>query len=279
MINLPDTRSLSELRAFHEPFCVSAYAPLLDPSAAANPNRIELKKLLHEAETALASAGVERDDVTLTLQPARTLLHGQALWPHRSESLALFMHPHFFRAYHLPDHSTPYLLTVGTGFNIEPLLRAVKDNQRYYVLALSHHSVRLYEGDHYQLKAVTLKNFPADLRTTLHLDEYPQSRETHSIAPAGTKGAEAFHQQYNVAEVDKALLVQFFRYIDRYLHGFLIRHQRPLVLAGTKYLLPLYRRINTYPHLLPGGISGNQEHADLQAIREKAWGVVRGSLS
>lgn len=33
----------------------------------------------------------------------------------------------------------------------------------------------------------------------------------------------------------------------------------PLVLAGVEYLLPIYRRANTYPYLLDGGVTGNPE--------------------
>lgn len=251
MIDFPSQQELDELKAFHEPFCLTVYAPLIDPNAAANPNRIEVKNLLRESETALLAAGVKPRDVKKTLQPARALLEGHEFWPVHHESLALFMHPKLFRYYHIPDHSTPYLLTIETGFNLKPLLRVMKNNQRYYVLALGHKNVRLYEGDRYGLKPVRIKNFPADMKETLGIDEYPESRETHTIAPASTgKGSEAYHEQYNVSQTDKDMLLKFFRRIDRHLHSFLFYHEKPLILAGVHYLLPIYRKVNTYPGLL-----------------------------
>lgn len=278
MINFPSQQELKELKVFREPFCLTIYAPLIDPNAATNPNRIEVKNLLREAKTALLSAGVNPRDVKKTLRPAKLLLEDHEFWPIHHESLVLFMHHKLFRYYHIPDHAIPYMLTVETGFNVEPLLKAMKDNKQYYVLALGHKNVRLYEGDHYNLKPVQLKNFPADMKQTLNIDEYPNWREKHEIAPSYMgKGSEAVHGQYNVSQTDKAMLLEFFRRIDHRLHNFLFRHQKPLIIAGVGYLLPIYRKANTYPSLLPGAITGNQDNADLQTIGGKAWQLVKRS--
>lgn len=275
MINFPSQQELKELRAFSEPFCLTIYAPLIDPNAATNPNRIEVKNLLREAKTALLSAGVNPLDVKKTLRPAKLLLEDHEFWPIHHEGLVLFTHPKLFRYYHIPDHAIPYMLTVETGFNVEPLLKAMEDNKQYFVLTLGHKNVRLYEGDHYNLKPVQLKNFPADMKQALNIDEYPKWREKHEIAPSYTgKGSEAVHGQYNVSQTDKAMLLEFFRRIDYRLHDFLFRHQRPLIIAGVSYLLPIYRKANTYPGLLPDAITGNQDNADLQTIGEKAWQLI-----
>lgn len=272
MINFPNQQELTELREFNEPFCLTIYSPFINPNTATNPNRIEMKNLLREAETALQSAGVKPRDIKKTLRPAKLLLEGHEFWPIHHQSLALFMHPKLFRYYHIPDHDIPYLLTVESGFNLAPLLRAMQNNQQFYILALGHKNVRLFEGDHFSLKPVKLKDFPTDMKDLLGIDEYPKSRETHTIAPARAgKGSEAYHEQYNVSQTDKDMLLEFFRRIDHRLHNFLIHHQKPLIIAGVEYLLPMYRKVNTYPGLLKGAILGNQDYVDLVALRDKAW--------
>lgn len=278
MINFPSQKELQELRAFNQPFCLTIYAPFIDPNTPANPNRIELKNLLREGKTALVSAGVAPGDVKKTLRLARQLMEDHEFWPIHHEGLVLFMHPKLFRYYHIPDHTTPHMLTVETGFNVEPLLKAMEDNKRYFVLALGHKNVRLYEGDHYQLKPVLFKNFPADMKQTLNIDEYPKWRETHGIAPSYMgKGSEAVHGQYNVSQTDKDMLLEFFRRIDHRLHNFLFRQSKPLIIAGVNYLLPIYRKANTYPGLLGDAIIGNQERTDLKTIRDKTWRLVEQS--
>ena len=277
MINFPTPTELKELQEFHEPFSVTIYAPPIDANGATDPNRIEVKNLLGDAEMALLSAGVDPRDVEKTLKPARLLLEGHEFWRIHHESLVLFMHPKLFRYYHIPDHTAPYLLTIETSFNLEPLLEVMKNNQQYYILALGHKNVQLYEGDHYGIKPIKLKHFPADMKETLGIDEYPESQESHSVAPASIgKGSEAYHEQYNVSQTDKAMLLEFFHRIDHYLHDFLFSHQKPLIIAGVNYLLPIYRKVNTYPGLVSQSITGNQDDPDLQSLKEKAWSLVGG---
>lgn len=278
--NLPSERQFKELRAVDAPFCLTIYAPRIGSPGAVDPNRVELKNLLKQAEVALSSAGVTPADVKKTLRPARELLQAQTFWPVRYESLALFMRPGFFRYYRIPDDATPYLLTVEQGFNLGPLRAAMDDNQRYYLLALSHKGVSLYRGDHYQIEQLRPRHFPVDLKQALGIDEFPHWYETHTIAPASDgKGSEAYHGQYNISQTDKQMLLEFFRQIDRRLRTLLRKEPAPLLLAGVNYLLPIYRRANTYADLRPGGITGNVSRMDLDTLRERAWRLVGGAVA
>src|ERR1019366_908886 len=113
---------------------------------------------------------------------------------------------------------------------------ALADNERYYVLTLGHKNVHLYEGDHYSIRDVQLKDFPSDMKETLNIDEYPKWRETHEIAPSYMgKGSEAVHGQYNVSQIDKEFLVKYFRLLDKRLHSFLRPKDSPLIIAGVGY--------------------------------------------
>lgn len=280
MTNLPSKQELKELKAFKLPFCLSIYAPFINPNAATNPNRIELKNLLREAQTALLADGVDLKDVKKTLRPAKELLKNDEFWPIHHEGLALFMHPKLFRYYHVPGESIPYLLTVEKGFNLAPLEEILRNNKPYYVLALGHKNVQLYEGDRFGLRLLQLKDFPSNMKESLGIDEYPQMRETHTIAPAVTgKGSEGYHSQYNVSQTDKAMLLEFFRRIDKRLHTFFKNKQTPLVLAGVEYLVPIYRRVNTYKYLATGSIKGNIEHSKLADTQKRAWSLINKQSS
>lgn len=278
MVQLPSQKELEQLESFAEPFCLTVYAPHIefDPTGATNPNKIELKNQLKQAEMALLDEGVGPKDVRKTLRPARNILDTHEFWPLRNESLALFMHPRMFRYYHLPA-SIPYMLTIERGFNLEPLLKAIADNKPYLVLALSHKDVKMYQGDRFQIKELRLRNFPNNMEKSLNIDEYPKAWETHAIGPAGGgTGSEAFHGQYNSKETDKEMLFQFFRRIDNSLRKFLQKKEMPLILAGVEYLQPIYRQANTSPYLMPEGLNGNFEHVRPDDIRKQAWDLIRG---
>lgn len=276
MVQLPSPEELKQLQNFKELFCLTIYAPHIeiDPTGATNPNKIELKNLLREAEIALLNDGVGPRDVDKTLQPARELLNNHEFWPLRTESLAIFMHPELFHYYYLPD-DVPYILTIKRGFNLGPLLNTIKDNQPYLVLAISRKNVQLYEGDRFGIRKLNLKNFPSNLEAALNIDEYPQSTQTHAVAPAGDKGSEAFHGQYNVSQTNKQMTLQFFQLVDHSLRRFLQQKELPLILAGVEYLLPIYRQANTSPYLMTQNLIGNFDREDPDKIRELAWPLIK----
>src|SRR5438067_703693 len=51
--------------------------------------------------------------------------------------------------------------------------------------------------------------------------------------------------------------------------------QAPLVLAADTVLQPIYREVNTYPHLLAEGIKGSPERLSAQELHGRAWDLVR----
>jgi hypothetical protein len=277
MVNFPTAQEMEELKTYHEPSCLSVYVPYVEPNTPENPSRIQVKNLLRDAEVALLSSGASGDAVRKTLLPIRKQMEQNELRPARKESLAFFSHPNFFRCYHIPNYEVPYSLTVGSGFNIEAIEQVMQMNKPYFVLALSHKSVRLYEGNRDTIDEIEMKNFPHDMLETLRIDEFPKSAETHSIASARTgKGSEAVHEQYNVRQVNKTMLKEFFRLINKHLHPYLQKYSYPLILAGVKYELAMYMDINTYPNVLTDTIVGNIDEAPLHDIRARAWGIVSG---
>ena len=80
-----------------------------------------------------------------------------------------------------------------------------------------------------------------------------------------------FHGQS--ADDAKDRILRYFRQIDAGLRDLLREAQVPLVLAGVEYLLPIYKEVNTYQHLLDGGISGNPEGVNFDLHRQ-AWAQV-----
>ena len=275
MIKLPSEKELNELKDFNHAFCASLYIPYTPADRRRDPNRIELKNMLSEADSALLMAGATPKQVKKTLRPALKLLTQYKDWPMQRSGLAIFMHHNFFRYYQLPATAQFRLLTVMPYFSLELLMQIIEDNQPYYVLALGHKNVKLYSGDHYEIHQLKIRDLPEDMHQALNIDEFPKSRETHEIAPAKLgKGSEAFHGQYNVAQVDKKMLLEFFRLIDKRLHKVLIKNRLPLVIAGTEYLLPIYRKANTYDNLVPGGIIGDIKATDIEQVRRKAWTII-----
>lgn len=270
MIKLPTDTEIETLQAFKKPDCISMYSSYIVPSSPNNPNRIQLKNLLKEARQLLTSNGISLREISATLKPVERLLDGDEFRLNHKHSLALFIQRDFFVYYRLPAEDMASSVRINDGFNVQPIIELASTNPDYYVLLLSHNNVQLLRGDCYFIEPIQVPGLPTNMEQELNIDEYPNEMQTHSIAPATRgKSSESFHGQYNYIQVDKDLLVQFFRRIDHRLHKLLLDTKTPLIIAGVDYLLPLYRQVSTYPHLLVNEIKGNLEHASLISILER----------
>ena len=278
MISMPDGHDLKQVADFNEPNCLTIYLPLDDFDNNSEAHRIQIKNLLSEAEIALLNSGLDELSVGHMLAPARSLLlEERTVWWMRHSSLVLFIHKKLFSYAYLPGWLVQRQLIISRGFFIEPLLNTIGEDRSYFVLALNHSHISIYRGSYASLVRIKIKDLPTNMHMALRIDEYPQSRQTHSVAPASSgKGSEAYHSQYNVAEVDKKMLQEFFRAIDKGLHHFLQKDNSPLILAGVDYLTAMYRRINTYPGLIAKGINGDFKQGDLDSLRNIAWNLLSG---
>jgi hypothetical protein len=273
MIQLPTNTEIKTLKAFKEPDSLSIYAPYIAPNSSDNPNRTQLKNFLKEARQQLLTKELDEREIDALLLPAKKLLDSEEFRMNYKHSLVVFIGHNFFRYYHLPPKGVTSSLIIGKGFSVQPIVIILDKSPSYFVLLLSHNGVQLLKGNRYNIEQI--QEFPTAMKQDLNIDEYPKARQTHTVAPASQgKGSEKFHGQYNQTQVDKEMLVKFFRHIDIKLQKVIKNEKIPLVIAGVEYLLPIYRQVNTYPHLLADEIQGSLEHTPLDSIRKKAFKIL-----
>lgn len=271
MIQLPTKAQLKTLRAWKKPDSLSIYSPYIKPNSPDNnPNRTQVKNFLKEARQMLLAKKLDERQIDTILQPVKKLLDSHEFRMNYKNSLVIFIGQDFFQYYRLPTEGITQSITIGTGFNIKPIVKLLDESSPYFVLLLSHNGVRLLKGDDFNIESV--KEFPTAMKQDLKIDEYPNERQTHTVAPvAQGKGSEKFHGQYNETQVDKDMLIKYFRHIDTKVQKIIKNEKIPLIIAGVEYLLPIYRQANTYPHLLEKEIQGNLEHSSLDSIREQVY--------
>jgi hypothetical protein len=115
------------------------------------------------------------------------------------------------------------------------------------VLALAQGSVRVVE--------VTPDLEPARIR----VEDLPS--DVASAAGKSSISDRAPIRRLQGSEGQKVRMRQYARAVDRALRPFLNGLEVPLILAATEPIDSIYRSVNTYPHLLEQGISGNPETA------------------
>jgi hypothetical protein len=168
---------------------------------------------------------------------------------------------------------------VGRRFHLKTLLPfLLGEEQRFYLLALSQNTIRLLEGTRHYISEVDLPEaVPRSLAETLADKGAERQLQVYAgmTMERGRQHVAVMHGQGedNTSDTKERLLRCFHR-IDRGLQERLREERAPLVLAGVEYLLPIYRRANTYAHVLDQGVAGNPDTWGMETFHQRSWEVV-----
>lgn len=271
--------TVDELRALSQtgtgPF-VSIFMPTRRAGPETRENPIRFKNLVNQAEEQLAKNELRPPEARDFLQPLQTLINDYDFWQHQHEGLAVFLSPDLFRSYSLPLTFEEDLI-IGNRFHLKPLLPLLSDDGQFYLLRLSQGEIRLFEATRYTIDEIKLEGVPKNRAEALKYDEPIKQLQFHTqtASPAGsTTRPGVFHGQGGGKDEGKTDILRFFQQVDEGLQQYL-KGEKPLVLAGVEYLLPIYQEANSYPHLLSGqGIEGNFDDVNAEDVHQQAWSIV-----
>jgi len=277
--------SIGELRALserHNGPCISMFLPTHRSGMETHQDPLRLRNHIRAAENRLLLDHLRTTQVEHLLQPIQALLEDESFWLHPGDGLALFRSPDTFRTYWLPS-SFKEQVVVTDHFYLKPLLPFLSKDERFSILALSQNEVRLLQATHYSVRKVDLPAVvPRGLAEALTYDEPENELQYHSsssgVRGKGGRRATIFHGQGVGIDDSRADLLRYFQRVDRGLHELLRDEQAPLVLACVESLFPLYREVNTYPHLLDQGVPGNPDKLSAETLLRQAWAIMEPYL-
>ncbi|MGZ6238062.1 MAG: baeRF3 domain-containing protein [Syntrophales bacterium] len=270
-MNVLTRDNLNLLMAVHKGPCVSVFMPMHRSGPETQQDPIRLKNLIREAQELLIARGLRTPEAKELLEPAERLLRDGPFRQHQSDGLAMFLSLGVFHYYRLP-FVFEELVIVTDRFHIKPLLPLLSGDGRYFVLALSQNRIRLLQSTHYSVSELDVADVPENLAETLRDDDSWKDLQMHSALSGKGKLSAITHGD----EVDsKENIRRYFRRIDRGLHELLRNERAPLVLAGVDYLHPIYKEVNSYPHLMDQGIAGNPERLSAGELHELTWTIVK----
>lgn len=276
-MNTFSKRSLRQLADMNGEYVVSIYFPATT-GAEQRQNPIHFKSRVRVAGQQMQARGIHDPAIQKMTVSALTLLDRLELWQDLAHGLAVFVSRDALQAFPLPFRCDETCL-VGKCAYLLPLLAWDSNDASYFVLAVSRNAVRLLHGSRARLEEVAVPMLPTDLSTALHYDVRQGMVQMHSGQPqlAGKEGV-VFHGQGGEADVAKDELTEYFRQIDRAVSDFLQLRSEPLVFAGVDYLLPIYRAVNRYAHLVPRAIEGNPDLLAPAELCARAWPLVESQL-
>ena len=261
-VNTLDRTTLLEMVRHDGWPCVSIYLPTHPVPTQSEHDALLLKNLVRKASETLADTGMKTAEIDELLLPVTDIGTDRSVWREPGQGIACFVAPEASYAFKTPS-PVPELAVVGSRLQIRPLLHALGSSRRFFVLALSKKSIRLYEGDGSDVHELAIGDAPSSLAEALRFDDYERNVQFHSRTPAAASGKgrrpAIFHGHGGAPDVEKENLRRYFKQVDRGIHELLHDDDAPLLLAGVEYLLPIYRDANSYSHLVEGAIKGNPD--------------------
>jgi hypothetical protein len=241
--DIPTRAEIDRLLEYRAPGSVSMYLAT-DPASTGEPERIEFKTLAGQAASQLTEAGAGVRMIRQFEEEVGYLYDDEEFWRYQARSLAAFAAPERLITFRLPNRLLSQV-EVSDRFHVRPLLRTLTFPHVAFVLALAQGSVRVVE--------VSPDLDPA----RIGVDDLPS--DVASAAGKSSISDRAPIRRLQGSEGQKVRMHQYARQIDRALRPFLNGLEVPLILAATDPIESIYRSVNTYPHLLAQGISGNPE--------------------
>ncbi|MFP4316025.1 MAG: hypothetical protein ACOC24_02125 [Desulfovibrionales bacterium] len=270
---------LKELVEQDNPHCISIFMPTYRKGDAEQ-NTIRLKNQIRKAEDKLRSAGVRSPESYM--DQAKALLNDPSFWEEVSDGLALFLSDGFFRVYRLPVQFTEFM-HLNNRFYIKPVLPLFGTDGVYYILALSQNKIRFFRASRYTVDEIEPREMPTSLAEAMKYDYMQQqlqfTTQTMSGVSAGgvspgTRRGAMFHGQGVGTDDAKNRILRYFQEVDKGVHEMIGQENRPLVLAGVEYLLPIYREASTYKQLVEDGVEGNPDQVKASELHQSSWKIV-----
>ncbi|QJD94858.1 hypothetical protein HH214_02670 [Mucilaginibacter robiniae] len=216
--------------------------------------------------TNLQNQGLNSQAIEGLLKPGFDLYNNEIFWNNQMEGLAFFLADGLVKTIQLP-FAVKEEVFVNHSFFISPLLPAISNTEEFYLLVLSKHEAKFYQGNAFGLQRVEVEGLPNGMDDVVHFEE----KEDQQLFRQGSKGSTSFHGHGEGQLDDKANLGIYFHEVDKTLFTEILHDKHaPLVLAGVEYLIPIYKGLSKYNFIAEDAITGNQEHGSLNTLLGKA---------
>jgi hypothetical protein len=260
------------LAAHSESPCLSLYQPTHRHHPGNQQDPLRFRHLVQELEQSLENK-YPADKIRSLLEPFEELGRDRAFWNHTLDGIAVLGAPGLFQVYVL-QRPVPELTVAADSFHTKPLRRFLQSADRFQVLGLSRHEVKLFEGNRDSLDEVELApDVPRTITEALG-DELTEPHQTVASYGGTNLGSSMRHGHGGKKDEVDIDADRFFRAVDQ---AVLQHHSRPsdlpLLLAALPEHHGIFHQISKNPFLLGEGIKIHPDALPLDELREKAWQV------
>jgi hypothetical protein len=248
---------------------ISIFLPTERGGQEAMQGRIRLKNLLKDTEKSLENQKLSDPTIEEILAPAYELVEDTTFWQHQKDGLAVFITDETFKYFKVPVKFNEISI-VSNQFYIVPLLSQFTGDGEFYLLSLNQNNIKLYQCSQYTIDEIELKDTPKSLSEALKYDVFEKQMSGHSGSSSGSNtilhGIET--------EDRKNQVYRFFQMVNDGVLKSIDNRDAPLVLAGVKNIIAIYKKASKHPNLMEEGVEGNPEDLRMDVLHKKAWDIV-----
>lgn len=145
------------------------------------------------------------------------------------------------------------LCVVARSYHIKPVLYWIQSDPKFYLLALGSKQVKLYRGSSMGMEC--LRKFTPEMNHT-------ESKRQNSRNPESNRDRK------------KIETIRFFQLVEQQIRPILSKDHYPVIVAGVKSLIPLYRKVNHDPDLVSEFIQGSPHHLSEKELQSKSGEIL-----
>jgi hypothetical protein len=255
-----------------DPPCLSLYQPTHRDHPSNQQDPIRFKNLVKSLRESVLEQ-YPSDEVESLLAPYLALAGDHAFWNCTLDGLAVLGARGFFRVYKL-QRPVAELAVAADTFHIKPLLRILQSADRYQVLAVNRHEVKLFEGNRDVLDEIELaEGVPRTITAALG-EELTGPRQTVSgYGGAGGGQTAMYHGHGGKKDEVDSDAERFFRAVDR---AVLKHHSRPtglpLILAALPEHHHMFHELSHNPFLVADSLDVHPDSlSSPEQLRQRIW--------
>ena len=257
------------------PPCLSLYQPTHRHHPGNQQDPIRFRNLVKALEESLLQQWPE-NAVKPLLEPFRALADDGDFWNSTHDGLAVLAAKDIFRVYRL-QRPVAELAVVANSFHLKPLMRILQTADRYQVLGLNRHEIKLFEGNRDVMDQIELdQGVPRTITEALG-EELTEPHQTVASYGGVGQGHSPMHHGHGgeESEVDSDAK-RFFRAVDSAIRE---HHSQPsglpLILAALPEHHHMFHEISHNPFLLPESLDIHPDAlSSSDELRQRAWQLI-----
>jgi hypothetical protein len=267
----PNKELLQELLAVGEATCLSLYMPTHRTHPESLQNPVRFKNLMKELESSLVLK-YSKDETEKFLEPFHSLTSGEGFWNYTSEGLALFSASGFAKAVDLAT-SPKEMAIVADSFHTKPIQYYLQSTDRFHVLALNRHEIKLFEGNRHSLVEIDLhEEVPATMTDALGEEKTDDHLTVASYGGTGSAMHHGHGSKTDEVDIDSE---RYFRAVaDAVAEHYSKPSGLPLLLAALPEYHHLFHKVNKNPLLVEEGIKVNPSTLPTDKLAAMAWEII-----